>query len=108
MAVLIDPHTGLEYFIKQPGENRLYTMDFAPLLGDKVISNIQNVVITNQGRIDGSSNLLSGSASHDGVRYVQIRLDGGTDREDYKITITINDNGGNRLEGDGILKVREL
>lgn len=108
MSVLIDPKTGLEYYIKQPGENRLYTMDFAPLLGDKVIQSVQNLVITNQGYIEGSADLLNGATSHDGVRYVQVRLDGGTDREDYKITITILDTGGNTLEGDGVLKVREL
>ena len=108
MAGRLDTHTGLEYFVKQPVESRQYTFDFLQLLGSNTVDTIVSVVSETQGIVTGSAALTVGSPTDDNVSKVQVRLEDGTNKEDYKITATITDTGGNTLQGEGILKVRDL
>ena len=108
MAKEIDPITGLEALVKQPSESRLYTFDFTALLSTNTISSVTSIVQINQNLVSGSSALTLGSPTTDNTSLVQIRVEDGTDLEDYKLTAIIVDSGGNTLEGEGLLRVRDL
>lgn len=87
---------------KQPGESRLYSMDFSGLLGrgeslDSVIS------VTN----DQSGLVLDGVPTIVG-NLAQQRISGGTLGVTYRVTIRVLTDQGNTLEGEGILQVRNL
>lgn len=108
MAKEIDAITGLEAFVKQPSESRLYTFDFTALLGNGTIASVTSVVQENQSLVSGSSDLTLGSPTTNNLKLVQIRILAGTNYEDYKITALIVDSGGNILEGEGLIRVRNL
>lgn len=93
---------------KQPGELLLYDMDFRKVMPAGVtLSGVSGVTQENQGIVSGSASLAVGSASASGT-VAQVWLSGGTDLEDYKITITVTNSRGETVEGDGTLQVREL
>lgn len=102
----IDYASGLPVLVKQPGESRVYRMDFSNLLEGTYIDSITSIVQANQGDVGGSSNLTiaNQAISGDGVEF---RLSGGTADERYKLTVTIVDSAGNTLEADGMLYVKE-
>ena len=108
MATTIDPNSGLEAFIKQPDESRVYTFEFAALLGANTVDTVVSVTGVNQGLVDGSAALTVGAGTDDNISKVQVRLSGGTDGEDYKIEATVTDSGTNTLQGEGMLQVRDL
>lgn len=108
MAKEIDPITGLEALEKQPSESRIYTFDFSSLLAQNIVKTVLSVTQINQNLISGSSDLTLGSPTTNLDKLVQIRILGGTDDEDYKITALIEDTGSNILEGEGLLRVRDL
>lgn len=88
--------------IKQPSENRLYSMDFAANLDEgETILSVSSVVAAPPGLT------LSGSASASGTRASQ-RILGGTDGVLYKVTFIVVTSSGNTLEGEGFLRVKEL
>lgn len=88
--------------IKQPGENRLYSMDFAALLAEgETLDNVLSVAATPTGLT------LSGSAAYSGS-IAQQRIYGGTAGQLYKITFTVTTTSGNTLQGEGLLQVKDL
>lgn len=108
MATLIDAKTGLPYLTKQPSEDRLYEMDFAALLASgETISSVSSITQSARGNVQGSTSLSIGTGSASGSN-VRFRISGGTDGEDYKITVVVTTSQGNTLEGDGWLYVRDL
>lgn len=107
MSDLLDSRTGLQANTKQPAESRLYTFDFTALLGTETVSGVTSIVQANQGLVTSSTNLTLGTPSFSSP-LAQIRLSAGQANEDYKLTALITDSGGNTLELDGILKVRDL
>lgn len=93
---------------KQPSEERLFDMDFGAVLRDGgELASVISAVAINQGNVDGSAELTVGSKSYSG-EIAQVWLSGGTDLEDYQITIKVTTVAGETLEGDGMLQVREL
>lgn len=94
--------SGVPTLIKQPGENRLYSMDFAPNLDEgETVSSIISVIATPPGLT------LSGPAGTNGTKATQ-RILGGTNNALYKVTFTVLTSAGNTLESEGNLRVREL
>lgn len=93
--------------VKQPGESRLYTFDFSSL--DSSIASIANPAVAqaNQHLAAGSIDLQIGSPSIAGA-LVQVRIQGGTDGELYKLTATGTDQAGNAVEMEGFLQVEDL
>lgn len=87
--------------VKQPGENRLYDMDFSPLLAEGETLSSCTVASTPVGLT------LSGSATVSGSTASQ-RISGGTSGTRYKLTFTAVTSAGNTVEADGILQVRDL
>lgn len=107
MTYFNDPATGLVVLKKQPSESRLYDFDFSAKMreGDSVAS-IVSVSAANRGNVAGSGDVALVASAISG-QFVQLRIEGGDDKEDYKITAKITTTpAGDTLEGDGMLYVR--
>ena len=107
MTLLYDERAGRHYLLKQPQDSRLYAMDFAALLGSDTIASVQSITAEAEGRVGGAASLTVGAPTVNGTK-VEVRIDGGSHGENYKITVVIQTTGGDTLEGDGWLYVRDL
>lgn len=89
-----------EILTKQPGESRLYDIDFAPLLatGD-TLSSVTSVATAQAGLTIGSPSLATPK--------VQVRISSGTDGTLYKLTAIVVTTNGDTLETDVFLRVEE-
>lgn len=87
--------------IKQPSESRLFGMDFAARLGNDELLTVTSVSASPTGLT------LSGSPGISGTEATQ-RIAGGTSGVKYKVTFVVVTAGGNTLEGEGILQVKDL
>ena len=105
----VDPATGLEVLIKQPFESREYDLDFSNLLEeDEYLKTIISVTSTNLGKQSGSTNVtIVGYSITSDKKKVRMRIEGGTNGEDYKITAQVDTYYNNRLEGEGLLRVKD-
>lgn len=74
-------------FVKRPGENRVQTFDLAPVLAAGATVSSPNVVCTKQDRVTGSSGITPNTITASGAK-VQALFPGGTDEEDYLVTVT--------------------
>jgi hypothetical protein len=88
--------------VKQPSESRLYNMDFDELLEEtgETIATVESIVASKTGLTLGPP-AISGSK-------VQFRISGGMANNSYIITVKVTTSLGNTLEGEGLLKVREI
>lgn len=86
--------------IKQPSDDRIYTMDFAALLASsETINGVTSVTAEPTGiSIDGVATF--------GGTMAQQRISGGTSGITYKVTFIVTTTEGNILEGEGFLVVR--
>lgn len=92
---------------KQPSESRLFDVDYSgDLLTGDTIATIVSSTITSKNHVAGSV-LASLDSSNIGTGVVQLRISGGTDKEQYLVTVIITTTLGDTLEGDGLLNVRE-
>lgn len=103
-----DPDTHLDTLIKNPSENRRYDIPFSQELrtGDAITS-VSEVVFTNMGKVVGSSDISIAGVVPFSTTAVQPKISGGTDQENYKITARVNTVGGDLLEVDVMLWVRD-
>lgn len=100
---------------KQPWESRLYDFNFRapgvddPLVpGDRTIASVDSVTVLASDPGGDTDLTISGSPTTDNDALVQARLEGGNDGQDYPIQIRVVDDQGNKIEGDAIMKVRDL
>lgn len=102
-----DPDTDLFVLTKQPWEELRYDMDFSDQMreGDDLAS-VSAVVVTNMEQVVSSSDVTSSGGVVSGD-IAQVKLSGGTHLENYKITIQAITTDGDKIEGDGMLYVRE-
>jgi hypothetical protein len=90
--------------VKQPAESRLYSMDFRHLMTSaETISTIASTTVSPTTL----SPLLIASSAISGQK-VQLRLTGGLDGTEYKVTVRITTSSSNTLEGEGDLEVTDL
>lgn len=106
MPYKLDTKTGLQSTVKQPSEDRLLNFDISGMLGLNTISST-SATFTNLGRVTGSTDVSLGAATFSGA-VVQVRVTGGQDFEDYKVTIAVTDSGSNDLEAEIVVNVRDL
>lgn len=86
--------------LKQPGDDRVYTMDFAALLAsNETINGVTSVVA------EPADLSLDGAATFGGTM-AQQRISGGTSGITYKVTFVVTTTEGNTIEGEGFLVVR--
>lgn len=92
---------------KQPGDDRLYDFDLSDVLreGDTITS-IGAPQQTKAGLVAGSEDLALSGQTFSG-QVAQLRIAGGTDGENYKVTVTVTTAGGDTVEADGWLHVRD-
>ena len=99
---------------KQPGESKLYSMDFTDLLGtSETISSVTSV--TEEGTTDltiANKVVITSETVVDGVtigvnKGISFRVSGGIHGRNYRIEAIVVTSAANTLEGDGILKVRD-
>ena len=103
----IDKTSGLFYQIKRPApEVRKYSVSFSKLLGAVNIASLTSVVATKQGLVGETSPLVISNQSFLS-QTVYFSASGGTDGENYEITITIVDLNGDTIVDDVLLKVRK-
>ena len=102
-----DPDTDLFVLTKQPWDELRYDMDFSGQMRDgDDLASVSAVVVTNMGKAAGSSDVTATDEVVSGD-IAQVTLSGGTDLENYKITVRAITTDGYKIEGDGMLYVRE-
>ena len=103
-----DPDTLLDTLIKNPAEDRRYNIPFSQELrtGDTIASVVE-VVFENMGKVGGSSDIAISSSVAFSDDTVQPRISAGQDQENYKITARVLTAGGDTLEVDVMLWVRD-
>lgn len=90
--------------IKQPSESRLYTMEFAALLGSgETLSTVVSVTVdkVTTPALVTSGQVVSGSQ-------LQFRLAGGLNGTKYKVTGVVTTSASNTLEGEGIVQLEDI
>jgi hypothetical protein len=90
--------------VKQPSENRLYSMDFSGLMASGEL--ITGCTMTPAHEVT-TPPLVVGTPVYAG-QIAQVRISGGLAGTTYKITFLVTTNGGNTLEGEGNMIVREI
>lgn len=104
----IDPATGLQFEVKQPSESRLYSVDYSNLMeSGELITAILETIVTPQGKVVQVDALVFGTQTIAST-IIKTRFEMGTDGEDYKITMKVNTDLGNTIEGDILIRVTDL
>lgn len=105
---LTDPDTNLDTLVKNPAEDRRYDIPFSQELrtGDTIAS-VNSVASVKQDKVGGSSNVTIAGTVPFTDTVVQPKISGGTDQENYKITAKATTAGGDLLEVDVMLWVRD-
>lgn len=96
--------------IKQPAESKLYDFDFSPVMRDgDTVASIEVLTAVAIERLDGGAlgdaGALTLGAALISSALVQIRISGGTDRVNYKVTLRGTSAGGDTIETEGVLRV---
>jgi len=107
MTANYDTTTGLQVEVKQPWEDFLLDMELSPRMreGD-TLSAVSEIVFVNQGVVDGSTDIVLGETSFSNT-VAQVRISGGQDQENYKLSFRCLTVQGDKVEGDGMLYVRD-
>jgi len=89
---------------KQPWEKRYYSMDFENLMvsGETISTKVVTSEVLGGGTTDLSitSDIISGQT-------VEMWIESGTHAKRYRVEVRVTTSLGQKLEGDGILKVRD-
>lgn len=90
--------------IKQPSESRLYTMEFAALLGSgETLSTVVSVLVDKV-----TSPVLAVSATAVSGTQLTFRLASGLAGTRYKVTGIVTTSAGNTIEGEGIIQCEDI
>lgn len=99
--------TATQMLIKQPYEKRQYSIDFSNLMdADENISASPAPSMSSE-KICGSTSDLTIDTVTIAEQTVRFWIDGGTNNTRYRIECRIETDAGAKLEGDGILIVRD-
>lgn len=107
MAKNIDKTSGLLYQVKRPAENKTYSIDFKDVIPDgQVIASVDSVAAAAVGNVTETVAFSVGSNTFAGTK-VNVKLSGGTDGEDYEVSVTVTDDVGDIHADDVMIKVRK-
>jgi len=103
--------TAKERLCKQPGEKRLFSMEFNHLMitSSEIISGINSIISNNVGGT-GTDLIISQSGIVNGLgtsSRVQMWIAAGTTGTSYRVETLVTTTSGQILEGDGILHVTD-
>lgn len=102
-----DPETSLLVIVKQPWEDLLVDMDLSGRMRESdAIASVDSVAFVNQGKVISSTDITLGANAFSGG-IVQVRVTEGQDLENYKISFRCTTTLGDKVEGDGMLYVRD-
>jgi len=97
--------TAKQRLCKQPAEKRKFSMDFSQLLAtSEILTSISSVT---SEKIDGSASDLTITGTTINGNKVEMFIEDGTTGNTYRVEITVNTNGSQILQGDGILYVSD-
>lgn len=103
----IDANSGLIYQVKRPEESRKYGVDFARVLpAGGGLAAIELLSAAGIGLVDEVDPLVVAALNVSGT-VANINVSGGTDNEDYEVTIKCTDSGGDIVSDDVMIKVRK-
>jgi len=97
--------TAKQRLCKQPAEKRKFSMDFAQLLAtSEILTSISSVT---SETIDGCTSDLTITGTTINGSKVEMFIEDGTSGNTYRVEVTVNTNGSQILQGDGILYVSD-
>ncbi len=97
--------TAKQRLCKQPAEKRKFSMDFSQLLATgEILTSIASVT---SETIDGGSSDLTITGTTISGSKVEMFIEAGTTGNTYRVEVTVNTNGSQILQGDGILYVSD-
>lgn len=92
---------------KQPAESFLYQFEYEnALTSGETITDADAVTQASCNKVAGSEDLTIGSPSMHST-YILVRISGGTDNENYKLTSRVTTSLQNILELDALMHVRD-
>jgi len=94
-----------ELLCKQPSEVVNYGMDFSSYVSGSSIT-LSNPIVTSEKYNGDTSDLTLGSPTISGQKVV-FSISGGTSGTRYRITVKVDTSDSEKLEGDGILLVKD-
>ena len=97
--------TAKQRLCKQPAEKRKFSMDFAQLLATSEILTSTSSVTSET--IDGGTSDLTITGTTINGSKVEMFIADGTTGNTYRVEVTVNTNGSQILQGDGILYVSD-
>lgn len=109
MAILAKKEDGTElrFTVFRPPEKKLISIDFAKQLpSGGVITSIVTTAVTPRANVTEVAALTFTNITFTGT-VISGWIEGGTDEEDYEITLTLLDNSGQRHSDDIVIKVRK-
>jgi hypothetical protein len=91
--------------VKQPSESRLYQMDFSGNMtsGEAITAVVSFTADTPEGADALVISEITGSG-----QVASARIAGGEAGFKYKVTVRVTTDGGNTLEAEGILQLKDL
>lgn len=97
--------TSKQRLCKQPAEKRKFSMNFSQLLAtSEILTSISSVT---SETIDGQVSDLTITGTTINGSNVEMFIEGGTSGVTYRVEVTVNTNGSQILQGDGILYVSD-
>jgi glucan biosynthesis protein len=107
MTANIDSESGLLYQVKRPTETRKFSVDFKKLLETGVtIASVQSVSAVAAEKVTEIAALTTTNPASSGTK-ATFDVSGGTDGENYEITINATDSSGDVLSEDVLIMVRK-
>lgn len=94
------PGTSKTIINKQPSEKLLLGMDFSATLSSTDVLSTPTITVDIAGLTIDTITIVG--------QKVNFFVSGGVDGQNYRINVVVNVSTGEILEGDGILKVRDL
>ena len=101
---MIDNATGLDAITKQPSESLVIDMPISNRM--RTSDTISSVTSVESTRLSGSGTLTITNKTYSGTT-VQARYAGGTDGDIYKITSIVVTTGGDTVETDAVLYIKD-
>tara|TARA_R110002072_G_scaffold302699_2_gene487444 strand:+ start:10265 stop:11002 length:738 start_codon:yes stop_codon:yes gene_type:complete len=92
---------------KQPQEGITYNALFDEFSSASALASIDALTATARGKVTETAALVLSSAVFEGLA-VQFKIDGGTDGEEYLITINVTDANGDTWELDAEIRVEDF
>jgi len=107
MVTRVDTDSQLVYAVKRPAEDKTYTIDFKNVLPSGVtLASVSAPVVTAAGLVTEDDALTADDEAVSGTK-VSVKIGGGTDDENYEVTLTCVDSNGDTVSDDVMIKVRK-